>query len=171
MKLAIIKFLFLIITVNLVVKNSFGQDKFPEKFNLYYLASDYTDDSNKKSVIVILAVTPIKSKDFPPVLSMKFTYKINNDGSWTTIDLQKQIDKKVSLLILGSSVKEKSPEIYELIKNKIDLISVPDIMLLAFKLDSVSEDDINNLAIKYGLWEKRNQNIRVEKTFNFNIQE
>ena len=59
----------------------------------------------------------------------------------------------------------------EVIKNKIDLTHESEIMLLVFKLDNISSESIKNLELKYGLWEKRNQNIRLEKSFNFKIGE
>ena len=67
--------------------------------------------------------------------------------------------------------KDLQQPVSELIKNKIDLTNESEIMLLVFKLDNISSDSIRNLELKYGLWEKRNQDIRIEKKFNFKIRE
>jgi len=162
-------FLITIISVFLFHNKSFCQDI--DKFNLNYIASDYTDTIDKKSVIVILAVTPINKKDFPPVLSMKFTYKINSESIETVVDILNQKEHKLTLVIYGNEVNEKCPKVYELIKDKIDLNSKRRVMLLEFKLDNISEEPIEHLTIKYGLWEKRNIDKRKEKIFEFNIKD
>ena len=163
------KNLITIIFVLFFIGKSFCQDI--DKFNLNYIASDYIDTLNKKSVIVVLAATPIKEKDFPPVLSMKFTYKVNDETSVTVIDIMKQEQKKITLVVYGNEVKEKNQKIFELIKDRIDLNSGKRLMFLAFKIENISDVPIEYLTLWYGLWEKRNQNKRIEKMFEFNIRD
>jgi hypothetical protein len=141
-----------------------------EKFNLNYIASDYLD-STEKNVVVVLAVTPIKEEDFPPVLSMKLTYNINDETSEKVIDIQNQKEKKIQIVIYGNQVAEKSPKIYQLIKDRVDLDSGERVMLLAFYLQNISDEPIKHLTLWYGMWEKRNQNKRNEKKFEFDIRE
>ncbi len=162
-------FLMTIISILFLNSKSFCQDI--EKFNLNYIASDYIDTIDKKSVFVVLAAIPINEKDFPPVLSMKFTYKINDETSETILDIMNQKEKKVSVVVYGNEVNEKAPKVYELIKDRIDLNPKKKVMLLGFRLENISDDPIEHLTIKYGLWEKKNQNKRDEKTFEFNIND
>ena len=167
--MTVTKQLLTLLTILLLANLVSGQEQ--SKFNFEYIASDYVDSTSQKSVIAVFAVTPIKRKDFPPVLSMKLTYRVNDQETETVVNVLKQTEKKISLVIYGSSVKEKNSKLYELIKNKIDLTNESEIMLLVFKLDNISSDSIRNLELKYGLWEKRNQDIRIEKKFNFKIRE
>ena len=159
----------IIIFVHILVIKSFCQDI--EKFNLDYIASDYIDTISKKSVIVVLAATPIKEKDFPPILSMKLTYKVNDENHETVIDIMKQEKKRITLVIYGNEVKTKSQEIFELVKDKVNLDTDKRVILLAFKLEDISDTPIEYLTLWYGLWEKKNSNKRTEKMFKFNIKD
>jgi len=161
--------LIFIILVFLFNNKSFCQDI--DKFNLDYIASDYIDTVDKKSVIVVLAATPINKKDFPPVLSLKFTYKVNDEPTMVIPDIMNQKEKKLSLIICGNEVSERYPPVYRLVKDKIDLNTNRRVMLLAFRLENISENPIEHITITYGLWEKRNQNKRKEKVFEFNIND
>ncbi len=163
------KLLKAILILTMLTRVAFGQEF--SKHNLEYIASDYLDTITKRSVIVVLAATPKKMQNFPPILSMRLTYGINNQDIKTAVDIQKQEVRKVSLVVYGKTIQEKNPKLFDLIKDKIDLTISEDIMLLAFQLDDISPEAINNLEIKYGLWEKHNQNIRHEKIFKFNIRE
>ena len=161
----------LLITATLTICSllSFAQNT--DKFNLTYVASDYIDTINKKSVIVVLGVTPINKKDFPPILSMKFSYKVNDETTETALDILNQEEKKVAVVVYGNEINEKAPKVYELIKDRFDLNPSRRIWLLGFYIQNISDDPIERLSIKYGLWEKRNQNKRDEKIFEFNIRE
>jgi len=162
-----------LITAILTICSLLGFAQNADKFNLTYVASDYIDTIDKKSVIVVLGVTPINKKDFPPILSMKFTYKVNNEYNETVLDIerQKEGEKWLTLVIYGNEVNEKAPKVYELIKDRIDLNPSRRIWLLGFYLQNISDDPIEHLSIKYGLWEKRNTNKRTEKIFEFNIND
>jgi hypothetical protein len=162
------KYFLAFLTFFLIENTSFGQEI---PFNLEYIASDYTDTLTKKSVVVILAVTPKKEKDFRPVLSMKFSYGVNTKEIQTTLDIQNQKERKVSISIYGNTLKEKDPKIYQLVEKIMPLNDKTEVMFLAFFMKNISETPIDEMTIKYGLWEKRNQNKRTEKLFNFKVKQ
>jgi hypothetical protein len=162
------KYLLVALTFFLFDNSLFGQDI---PFNLEYIGSDYTDTLTKKSIVVVLAVTPKKEKDFRPILSMKFSYGVNTKEIQTTMDMQKQKENKVSIVIYGNNVKEKDAKIYTLIEGKMPLNDKTEVMFLAFYMKNISETPIDEMTIKYGLWEKRNQNKRTEKLFNFKVKQ
>jgi hypothetical protein len=162
------KYLLIVLTFFLFDNSIFGQDI---PFNLEYIASDYTDTLTKKSIVVILAVTPKKEKDFRPILSMKFSYGVNTKEIQTTLDIQNQKERKVSIAIYGNTLKEKDPKIYQLLEKKMPLTEKTEVMFLAFYMKNISETPIDEMTIKYGLWEKRNQNKRTEKLFNFKVKQ
>ncbi len=140
-------------------------------YNLTLVKAIHADTIIKNDVVAIFAVTPIKLEDFPPVLSMGISYKINDEISETYVNIQKQDTMKVRLVIYGETIAEKNPELFTLIKDEIEISNYKDIQFLAFYFDNIAESEIVQMTIIYGLWEKQNMDKRIEQTFNITFSE
>ncbi len=138
-------------------------------YNLNLIGAVTTDSTDQNDVLAVFAVTPINEEDFRPVLSMKITYKVDGEEE-KVVDLQRQTEKKVRVIIYGKNVQEKDPMIYQLVKDKVDLAGKKDLFLLAFSFNDISKNKVNKMNIRYGLWEKRNNSIRFEQDFNVDVQ-
>ncbi len=88
---------------------------------------------------------------------------------YKTVDLQKQESTKIQLIIYGKTVVDKNPEVYALIKDKIDFDKYQNVQLIALVFRQISTTEISSMDFKYGLWEKRG-NQRVEKEFKVAIE-
>lgn len=139
----------------------------PEKpnYNLQLVKVAHTDTIKQNSVVAVFAVTPIKMKDFPPVLSMRIVYQINEEPEMQTVNIQKQERKAVKLIIYGKTIIEKAPKLYQLIKADFDIDSYEAVQFLVFYFENISETSVNQMSLTYGLWEKRNTERRIEQTF------
>lgn len=162
--------LILLVTFLFYNNEANAQSSEKPKYNLSFIRAVCNDTVDKNDVLAIFAVTPIKEEDFPPVLSMRITYKVGKNGVENTVDILKSEGRKVRLVIFGQNVQEKDERIYRLIKDKIDLSKEKDMRILVFLFEDISEMKVDKMSIKYGLWEKKDQNVRIEETFDFEIE-
>jgi hypothetical protein len=125
------------------------------------------DTVGGKDVVVFFHVSAADAKDFPPVLSMRVAYFFDDSYLMTAAIGQ---TKKVSLVIFGKNIEEKDKLAYNLVKDKVDLKDKSDFMLLAFVFRDLTKKPITEMTVRYGLWEKRNTNIRVEKEYKFHVE-
>ena len=118
---------------------------------------------NKESsgqVFILLKVIP-KTDDFFMCLSMKAEYSLGTDT--VTTDIMK--DGKVILTAYGGDIEEKSPGLFKLVKDDINLDKNDRFIL--FRFVKVRNTSLKNGFLKYGLWVGLNNSIRYEKTFIF----
>ena len=118
---------------------------------------------NKESsgqVFVLLKVIP-KTDDFFMCLSMRAKYSLGIDT--VTTDIMKE--GKVLLTAFGDDIAEKSPGLFNLVKDDINLDKNDRFIL--FRFVKVRKTSLKNGFLKYGLWEGPNNSIRYEKTFIF----
>ncbi|MCC3160266.1 hypothetical protein LJ737_23720 [Hymenobacter sp. 15J16-1T3B] len=130
-----------------------------------------TADSNV--VVAVFSVTPTYKKAFPPILSTKIAYGFGG-GPARVVDITKQPDgKKVGLVIYGKDVQTKNAQVYQLVKDRVPLTQPGDLMLLAFYFYGVATElpRDRRMSITYGLWEKRNPNLRHEQQFDVVVED
>jgi hypothetical protein len=118
-------------------------------------------------ILTIFKVTPTIKK-FKLILSMKVTYEIAQKE--ISVDVQKQAEDNIRIVIYGKDVKEKNQMVYDLIRDKIQLDNNEDLYLVTFDFYDITREKIDNMSITYGLWESNNMNIRNEKRYDFNVE-
>ena len=118
-----------------------------------------------------LLLTPKDTADYPPVLSMRIGYRVNDQDSITYIDIGKQQPQQVRLTIYGETLPEKNPKLYARIGSKLDFEKQQDLMILFFEFRNLSREKIQKVSITYGVWEKNNLERRVEETFSMEFEE
>src|SRR6185437_2177112 len=136
-------------------------------YDLELIKAKGIDTTTKKGVLVLFYVTTKKASDFPPSLSMRMTYRLGDDKKEKIIDINKSNNVKV--LIYSNDVNVKSPAVYELIKDKVDIKQKKEFLILAFYIDGISDKPIDKMSLIYGLWEKKNANARVETKYEFTV--
>ncbi len=150
----------------LLALSAAGQTPPVSKYTLELLSmirSDSTRGCNDIQASIL--VTPIKAKDWPPVLSMRIGYRINDHDSITYIDILNHHPQKVRLTIYGRTVAEQNSELHARIRSKLDQVKAEKLMILWFEFSDLSDEAIRKIAITYGPWEKKDQTERVEETF------
>ncbi len=145
----------------------YAQDKTAHDIKL--LKAKIIDSTDKKDVIVLFHVSAKDPKDFPPVVSMRLTYSINDEQEKTRNEIRN--DKNIQIIIYGNDIEQKNKRIYDLIKNQIDTNSKGGFWILAFVLRDVSSEKVKKMTFTYGLWEKRNQDKRVEIKYAFDVEQ
>ena len=99
-------------------------------------------DSTRNEVICVFAATPLgKKKDFPPVLSMKVGYQINRVGEYKYVDIQKQQDTKIQLIVYGENIAEEDLRVYDIIKEDIDISKYEDILFVVIVFRQISNEE------------------------------
>jgi hypothetical protein len=137
-------------------------------YSLRFLKAVLTGSSDKKDIMLLFYATPNNDKkDWPPVLSMKITYSLNK-GPEKTIDVLKK-ENNATITVYDGSLTEKKPELYEMIKEKLRYIRSDDFLILAFDLRDISSETIEQMTFTYGLWEKNDQDMRVERKYQFGV--
>lgn len=109
-------------------------------------------------------------KDFPPILSMRIGYGINTDTIQKIVDLQKQEKNVVRLIVYGESIIEKNPILYSKIKDRVNFKDYERIQILAFNFYKPTEQEIREMTLQYGLWEKKNSDNRIELKFKGKVE-
>jgi len=137
-------------------------------YDLKLLKAQVVDTVDGKDVVAFFSVTAAQKKDFPPVLSMGITCKVN-DETPQRIDIMRA-GGRVALVVYGPSIAERNPEAYELIKDQLDKLSTKDYQILAFYFRNITQQPLQELTLIYGLWEKRNQQRRIEQEFQYSFK-
>lgn len=138
-------------------------------YNIRFVRAAQYPSENNHEVHVIFLVTPKMQEDFPPVISTKIVYSLNNQPDYKA-DLVHPNDH-IRGVAYDQTVKEKSKKIYELIKDSVDLNSKNSMAIIEFIFLNPEGIKVENMSMVYGLWEKQNTNLRVEKRYYFHVEQ
>ncbi len=163
--MAILRLPFFLLLLPLAL-SALGQKHDASKYRLELLSMIRSDSARGLNDIqASILVTPIKAKDWPPVLSMRIGYRINDRDSITYIDIQNHQPQKVRLTIYDRTVAEKNPKLHARIRSKLDQVKDEELLILWFEFRDLTDEAIRKIAITYGPWEKNDLEKRVEETF------
>ncbi len=139
-----------------------------ESYHVEFVNAARVNGNPDNNLSVVFLVTPKNENSFPPLLSMGLRYIV--DGEETYVNLRQQEGEGwIKLVIYGDDVEDKSPKIYSMIKDEIQIDEYEDMLLLVFEFKDKIEMEEKEMSIIYGLWEKDNQNKRIEKRYDFLI--
>lgn len=148
---------------------SFAQKNITEQsYDLDFLKAKYIESGNSNEILLIFKYQPKKEKEFKPIVSMKMTYSIGDSGMERTEILDKS---NHSIVAYGNDINQKNAEIYNLIKEKIDLNQKQEFGIFVFHLRNLTQEYVENMTFTYGLWEPENENIRIEKKYEIPIDQ
>ncbi|MGY3087017.1 hypothetical protein ACVWYF_000043 [Hymenobacter sp. UYAg731] len=136
-------------------------------YDLRLLKAQIVDTVGGTDVVAYFSVTAAERKDFPPVLSMGITHRVNNEPA-RRLDIMHS-GGKVRLVIYGPTIAEKDPQAYALIKDQIEKLPEGDFQILAFYFRDVTQQQLSEMTLTYGLWEKLHQERRTEQDFHFSF--
>ena len=151
----------------LLALSALGQKPNRSKYRLELLSMIRSDSTRGfNDIQASILITPIKDKDWPPILRTRIGHRINERDSITYLDIQGQGGPQVVLLtVYDRSVAEKNVKLYARIRAKLDQVKDEEVMILWFEFRNLSEEAIRKIAITYGPWEKNDNTQRVEETF------
>lgn len=161
--------LFLSIVLVLISNFSFGQKKkiTEQSYYLDFLTAKYSETNNKNEILLVFRYQPKKKKEFKPIFSSKIAYKIGDSKIEKTEIIEKS---NHSIAFYGNDIDKKAPDVYKLISNKVDLNQKEKFGIVVFYLRNITQVYIEKMKFTYGLWEPKNENIRIEKTYDIEIQ-
>ncbi len=162
-----IKIILLPLFLILISSFAFGQKNITEQsYNLDILSAKYIETNGNNEVLLIFKYEPKKKKEFKPIFSMKITYSIGNSQDEKTEILEKS---NHSIVFYGNDIDTKNPEIFNLIKDKINLEQKQKFGIVVFHLRNLTTEYFDKIKFTYGLWEPENEKIRIEKTYKIEI--
>lgn len=137
------------------------------RYKLEYIGAARTDTTH--GVMVVFKVSrATDKKKFKPVLSMKLAYAANRDSIKVIDILHQPGGAKVYLEIYGKNFADVYPALYAGIKDR--LIFEEDMQLLVFRFRDISPGPVEQMHIKYGIWDKyQSIDFREEKEFDFPV--
>lgn len=141
----------------------------PASYKLEFLKAKMIEAVGEKQVLVLFKVSAANKKDFPPILSAKVTYSLGDRGKERTVAMNKSNTARV--VVFDRSIRQKSPLVYSYVKDKLDVTSKENFIVLAFYIKTEPEDEYNKMTFTYGLWEKRNPKQRTEQKFEFALED
>lgn len=152
----------------LLALHGVGQTPKGSKYRIELLSmirSDSTHGSN--DVQASLLMTPIDTKEWPPVLSMRVGVRFNEQTEFDYIDIQHHDPQVVRLTVYDkATIAEKNPKLYARVRSKLDPMKAEDNMILFFEFRNVHAGAIRKMTFTYGPWEKQDMEKRVEETFS-----
>ena len=159
--------------VLLLALSALGQTQQRSKYQLDLLSMIRSDSTHGYNDIqASILVTPIETKDWPPVLSMRVGISVNDEDSISYLNIQGQEPLNVSLTVYDkSTIAEKNSKLYARVRSKLDPIEHKENMILWFEFRNISVEAIRQLAMTYGVWEKHDNEQRIEETFSMEFTE
>jgi hypothetical protein len=137
-------------------------------FNIRFLKAKMIEAINQREVLVVFEVTGADKKNFPPVLSNTVKYNLGS-GPLKAVTIGR--GSNVRARAYKKDIQQKSTLVYGYIKDKVDLAAGQDLLFLAFYIRVTPDDDVHNMSFSYALAEKRAPKVRIEKKFDFEVEE
>ncbi len=147
-----------------MAKNALGQEPL---YNIKFIKAGQFSNGNHSRISAVFLVTPKELKDFPPVVSTKVIYSLGDEPE-RKADIMH--NDNVNITVYDKNIKEKSAEIFELVKDQIDLNSNDRMSIFVFNFRELPLKPVEKMTMTYGFWEKNDQNVRVEKKYSFNVE-
>ena len=149
--------------------NLFCQEEYKPSYDLEFIKAQYIDSSEPTEIVLFFHYSTKKKEDFKLIASTKFSFKIGEEGEDRTIIIG-ETKEHHSLEIYGSDMKEKSTQLYDIIKDNVDFNDKQEFLILAFILRGVTDEYKSNMTFTYGLWElPNNEKKRIERKYEISI--
>lgn len=154
-----------IVFLFIIPKYNFAQQK--ATYNIEFVKAKWLGPPSN-DILVVFQVTPIDMKDWLPIFSEKITYSIDN-GKDTTLRILNKASN-ISAELSDTNVKYRNNQTYEMVKDNLFHFSGIDILFITFNFHDRVAIKPKKMSVTYGMWEKNNQNVRVEKKYDFNVE-
>ncbi|EDM42908.1 hypothetical protein SCB49_11447 [unidentified eubacterium SCB49] len=138
-------------------------------YNLEFIKAIPTDEG-KNSVNAIFKITPKLKVDFPPVIGGKYTVDLNKKNNPEIIILSKQTAHKLSIRLFGKNEPDKPSKTYDIIKSLVNIEEYEDVLFFILEFKNITDIPIDKMYLKFGFWEKNNQDKRIEQEFEFDVE-
>lgn len=145
----------------------YAQNTESQSYDLDFLAAKYVDSLKPKQIILIFKYQPKPGKKFEPVISMRITYKLGDENKEKTEIFDK--NGKFSIVAYDKKIKDKAPQLYKLIKDKMNIDQEEEYGIIVFYLNGITKKYVDKMTFKYGLWEPDNIERRIEKDYDIAI--
>jgi len=119
-------------------------------------------------ILCVFKATPIGILDWPPTLSGKITFSIDNrKDSTMSITVP---ENNITVVLDDKNIRARDRQIYEYIKYKAGDISGDDLLLISFFFHHRGKKKPHRMSITYGLCDKYNQSACDEKKYDFVVE-
>jgi hypothetical protein len=141
--------------------------QYQNTFTVSLLKAKFIDTTASKDVMLIFQVLIADTANYPPRISYPPKASIVVNGVQQNLPMGPE---DVSLTLDDDRIIIKNVRVYDMIKDKINLQDKNKMMIMTFRLNNVSYDNFNKMWFTFSLSEKRNKSLRLEKTFELNLE-
>jgi len=138
----------------------FGQG---QNIDIRFLKAKFTDTTSGKDLIAVFLVSTKDTASFPPKIMLPPKVTVFENGREKVVLLNEQM---LGLTLWGEDIPQKGKDVYDLIKDQVDLKSMQTSMIVEYKIKDVNFE-FNKMSLTPAFKEKRNPEIRVEKRCEF----
>ena len=161
MKHLVIVFLFIAMNYRVLAQDT------SSTYRIELLKVAHLDKRNPRAIGAMFLVTPLDedTAHFPPVISMGISYAVNGDSILQRVDIQSDHLHRIQLEIFDKDIETKAPHLYARIKHLVAPETLARSLLLFFRMRNISEVPVHEVELVYGLWEKDDLDVRVERQY------
>ena len=133
--------------------------------DIRFLKAKFTDTISGKDLVAVFLVSTRDTSNFPPEIRLPPKCTVFEDGREKVVLLNPHA---LSVSLDDAKIPEKHPEIYELIKDLIDLKSMQNKMIISYFIKDLNYN-FKKMSLTPAFNEKRNKTIRVDKRCEFEV--
>ena len=156
---------FLILAIVFGQGFSFGQSD--NNIDVRFLTAYFTDTTtSKKDVLAVFMVSTKDSSSFPPKVNLPPKCTVFEGGREKVVLLSRQ---NMTFAFYSNNIEKDNKELYDKIKAYIHWHPLKPQMIITYSLLDLNYD-FTKMSLSPVFREKQNDDIRIEKRFEFDVQ-
>ncbi len=156
-----------LLVLNLLFLQNAVFSQYQPSFTVRFLKARFTDTTSKKEVMLIFHVSVADTANYPPQINYPPKCSIYVNGQPQIVPIG---PGSVKLALYDDRIMIKNVQVYDLIKNKINLQDKNKMIIMVFSVPISNPEPFKKLAFTFSLSEKRNAKLRWEKQFDCDVE-
>jgi hypothetical protein len=142
--------------------------QYENTFTVRFLKAKLTQSTPSKKAMLVFHISIADTANYPPRFNLPPKCSIFVDGSAQVVPMSQE---SFSLSLYDDRIIIQNVQVYDMIKDKIDLQDKNKMIVMVYTLDLSGTASFKKMMFTFSLSEKRNVKQRWEKQFEFDIEE
>ncbi|MCU0360917.1 MAG: hypothetical protein MUF75_09405 [Bacteroidia bacterium] len=165
LKRAIVIFLMLLLAC-VMPEKLFCQ--YQNTFTVRFLKAKLTQSSPSKKAVLVFHISVADTANYPPRFHLPPKCSIIVNGLAQIVPMSQE---SFSLSLYDDRIIIQNVQVYDMIRDKIDLQDKNKMIIMVFTLDLTGTASFKKMMFTFALSEKRNAKQRWKKKFEFDLEE